>query len=398
VNTGEFDLFPPLTRAARKVGAWAHVDGAFGLWPCSSSRRVLAEGLEDADSWTTDAAGSSRDREGSHCSRYPMLSATVASPDPGRSLIADAFVFQANLAYASSMTYDNPRRENEVRRRDVMIGGLALGAIPTGAIARPIQPILDFEHESGGQVGFHARDIGSGRALSWRAHERFLICSTFKASLAALTLHRVDVNQEGIGNRITLTSADVPDWHAPVAREHLARGYMTVGEMCDAAVRYSDNSCANMLLARAGGPPALTAFWRSLGDQVSRIDDAEPEVNRTTPGGLRNTTTPIAMAATLERMVLSNALSLSSLTLLRSWLVGNTTGDNRLRAGLPVGWVTGDKTGSNGADAAGDLAVTWPHADRPIVMVAYTRGGKPSPAQFDALFKALGQWAASMLI
>jgi glutamate/tyrosine decarboxylase-like PLP-dependent enzyme len=54
VNTGEFDPFAELMPVARAAGAWVHVDGAFGLWARASSRRALTEGVEQADSWTTD--------------------------------------------------------------------------------------------------------------------------------------------------------------------------------------------------------------------------------------------------------------------------------------------------------------------------------------------------------
>jgi glutamate/tyrosine decarboxylase-like PLP-dependent enzyme len=54
VNTGELDPFEPLIEAARHAGAWVHVDGAFGLWARASSRRPLTQGVDRADSWTTD--------------------------------------------------------------------------------------------------------------------------------------------------------------------------------------------------------------------------------------------------------------------------------------------------------------------------------------------------------
>ena len=54
VNTGEFDPFPALIARAKAVGAWVHVDGAFGLWVRASSKAPLADGVDGADSWTTD--------------------------------------------------------------------------------------------------------------------------------------------------------------------------------------------------------------------------------------------------------------------------------------------------------------------------------------------------------
>ncbi|WP_118183946.1 pyridoxal phosphate-dependent decarboxylase family protein [Paraburkholderia phosphatilytica] len=54
VNTGEFDPFAAVIPRAKAAGAWVHVDGAFGLWARASSKASLTEGIELADSWTTD--------------------------------------------------------------------------------------------------------------------------------------------------------------------------------------------------------------------------------------------------------------------------------------------------------------------------------------------------------
>ena len=281
-----------------------------------------------------------------------------------------------------------------MRRRDVLWSAAALAAAPARA-AEPVPPAIQaYETASGGHIGVYAEQTRSGRTFVWRPDDRFVMCSSFKASLAALVLQRVDRRQDGLDGRIAFGPGDLQDWHAPVARANLAKGVMTVGEMCAAAVEYSDNTCASLLLARVGGPPAMTAFWRALGDGVSRLDDPEPLLNRTPPGGVRNTTTPRAMANTLQRLTLGEVLSPRSRDVLNGWLVANTTGDNRLRAGLPKAWTTGDKTGNNGADAAADLAVTWAPGG-PIIIAAFTRGGSPTPAQIEDVFRAVGQLVAA---
>ena len=222
------------------------------------------------------------------------------------------------------------------------------------------------------------------------------MCSSFKASLAALVLQRVDRKLDALDERVAFGPSDIQDWHAPVAKANLATGHMTVGAMCAAAVEHSDNTCATLLLKRVGGPEAVTTFWRSLGDRVSRLDDPEPILNFTPLGGVRNTTTPRAMAQTLRRLTLGDVLSPDSRDILNNWLIANTTGDNRLRAGLPSAWTTGDKTGNNGKDAAADLVVTWsPNA--PIIVAAFTRGGSPTATQLEDVFRALGQLVAQQL-
>ena len=273
-----------------------------------------------------------------------------------------------------------------------------LGVVdPVSMFARPADPASIYEAATGGHVGFHARNVRSGAALNWRADERFVMCSTFKASLAALVLQRADRGLAHLDQPIAFSRADIRDWFAPVARANLAKGAMSVGEMCQAAVAHSDNTCASLLLSRFGGPEALTAFWRSCGDQVSRLDDTEPLLNRTPAGDDRNTTSPRAMAANLGRFVLGDVLSPQSSNRLRTWLVGCVTGFDRLRSGLPAAWVVGDKTGNNGADAAGDVAIAWPKPDEPILICAYTRGGRTDERQLRALFSAIGRAAGAHL-
>ena len=298
---------------------------------------------------------------------------------------------------SSSQHFPNFVKGCELNRRDFLWSGAALLASSSHAREAPIAPISDYERSSGGHIGVYAENIRSGAKLSWRADERFVMCSTFKASLAACILARVDRREDSLEALISYGATDIQDWYAPVAKANLSKGSLSVREMCRGAVEESDNTCANLLLSRVGGPPALTAFWRKNGDQLTRLDDPEPFLNRTPPGDPRDTTTPAAMAQTLRRFVVGRALSEPSRTAFTEWLVGCRTGDNRLRAGLPTTWIIGDKTGNNGSDAAGDIAVVWPQAGTPIVICVYTRGGAPSAQQLESAFAGIGRFVGARL-
>jgi beta-lactamase class A len=248
-----------------------------------------------------------------------------------------------------------------MNRRDVLCSTLALLASPALAQRAPITALTNYERDSGGHIGVYPENCRTGVEVSWRADERFVMCSSFKASLAACVLAGVDRGQARVDELIAYGPAGLMEW-APVAKLNMEKGAMSVVDMCEAAVELSDNTCANALLARFGGPAALTAFWRSIGDTVSRLDHNEPELNRTPPGDPQDTTTPAAMAGNLRRLILGKALSPTSRAHLTGWMLGCKTGDNRLRAGLPKDWRVGDKTGNNGKDAFGDIAVTWSRA------------------------------------
>src|SRR5258708_6392069 len=269
-----------------------------------------------------------------------------------------------------------------MNRRDALCSTLALLASPAFAQRAPFTALTDYERNSGGHVGVYAKNLKTGAEVNWRAHERFVMCSTFKASPAPCVLASTDPGQARLDE---LIAYGPDDWmeNAPVAKQNLGKGAMSVADMCEAAVELSDNTCANALLARVGGPSALTAFWRSIGDAVSRLDHNEPELNRSPPGDPHDTTTPAAMAGNLQRLILGKVLSPTSRERLTGWMLGCKTGDNRLRAGLPMGWRIGDKTGNNGKDAAGDIAVTWSPRGEPVLICAYTHGGAPTPRQVD---------------
>lgn len=287
-----------------------------------------------------------------------------------------------------------------VHRRTILAAAPSLATwfgLPKCALAETPPPSVEvYEKGTGGRVGFYALNLSTGTHHAWRAYERFVMCSTFKASLAARVLWRVDHGQESLDRMILYGEKDLFEY-APVARQNLAKGQMSVAEMCKAAVELSDNTCANLLLASVGGPQGLTRFWRDMGDRTSRLDHTEPMLNRSPPGDPHDTTTPMAMAGVLRRLVLGETLSPGSRERLVNWMQGCKTGDNRLRAGLPKTWSIGDKTGNNGGDAAGDIAVVWPRPLSAIVICAYVQGGSPKPAEIDAVFAKIGRLVAERL-
>ena len=280
-------------------------------------------------------------------------------------------------------------------RRTLLATVPALFTLPARAQNAPPE-LAAYERETGGRIGLYAENVTTGAVIAWRADERFVMCSTFKASLAAFVLARVDRDEDRLDSPIAYGADDLMDY-APVAKQNLTKCALSVAEMCAATVELSDNTCANLLLARVGGTPALTAFWRSTGDGITRLDHNEPMLNRAAPGDPHDTTTPAAMAGTLRRLVLGTVLSPESRERLTGWMLGCTTGANRLRAGLPKDWRIGDKTGNNGKDASGDIAVIWPRPDAPIVVCAYTQGGSPSAPALETVFTQIGRLVAARL-
>lgn len=244
---------------------------------------------------------------------------------------------------------------------------------------------MQIEKEAQGRLGVAMLDTGSGLALGWRQDERFAMCSTFKVPLAAWMLALVDQGREQLDARVQYSEAELVEYSPVSGPKAGARGGLTVGELCSATVSLSDNSAANLLLARHGGPSALTAWLRSQGDTTSRLDRNEPTLNEAAIGDVRDTTTPRAMLHTMQRLVLGNALSPASRATLQRWMLETRTGDKRLRAGAP-GWKVGDKTGSAGASGtANDIGVLWPPAGgAPVLVTCYLTRSTVSPEKRDA--------------
>jgi beta-lactamase class A len=198
----------------------------------------------------------------------------------------------------------------------------------------------------------------------------------FKTFAAAAVLHRNPLSH--LDKRVTYTKADVNSV-SPITKDHIATG-MTIGQLCDAAIRYSDGTAGNLLVRDVGGPAQLTAYLRGLGDTVSRMDDYEPKLNRVRPQDPRDTTTPRTIAADHHKLVLGDALTAGKRALLKDWLERNTTGAKRIRAGLPKGWIVADKTGTGDYGRANDVAIVWPPHTAPLVVAIMSdRPGYDTP-------------------
>ena len=250
------------------------------------------------------------------------------------------------------------------------------------------------EERYGGRLGVAVRDTASSKLIAHRGDERFALCSTFKVLAAAFVLARVDHKEESLTRRI-FYAKDYLVHHSPITEKHAGEGGgLTVGEICEAAVTLSDNTAGNLLLDSFGGPAELTAYIRSLGDRVTRLDRRETELNEAKPGDPRDTSTPVAMLETLRKTVLGTVLTASSREQLTAWLVANKTGVRRLRAGVPTGWRVGDKTGTGSNNATNDVAIIWPPGRAPIIVAAYYAEAWASDDERDAALSEVGRLAA----
>ena len=283
----------------------------------------------------------------------------------------------------------------DLDRRAFLVASAALTVAPPAFAAS--DPFAALEAAHGGRLGVAAVDVATGKGLAHRANERFPMCSTFKLLVAGAILKNVDVGSENLDRFVGFGPADLIA-HSPIATARVKVNGMTVKDLCEAAIEYGDNTSANLLLTALGGPAAATAFVRSLGDQVTRIDRTEPTANTCIPGDPRDTTTPAAMLADLRALIDSGLLSEASQDFLTGCLQNCQTAAARIPAGLPRGWSSGDKTGSGDNGTANDVAVIYPPHRPPIYVAAYYTGSKATDDEQDAMLAEVGRIVAATFV
>lgn len=289
-----------------------------------------------------------------------------------------------------------------IHRRTLLAGAAGLGLAAALPIARAAaaDKITELEAQHDITIGLYARNLRTGATLSHRADQRFPHCSVFKALAVAALLgdrrpHLRGVLERGVHYP---PSALLP--HSPFLEECLERGVVPTGaEVCRATLQLSDNAAGNWVLSQVDGPAGATAFFRRHGDRITRMDRWETELNSAVPGDERDTTTPTAIAKSYVGLLVGSTLRPAERQLLRTWMLGNTTSDERFRAGLPRGWRLADKTGSGDYGVANDVGVAWTDRDVPVVIAAFTRSDrKDAPTTDPAVLAELARISAATVV
>lgn len=292
-----------------------------------------------------------------------------------------------------------------INRRQLLVGSaLIYPAVAFGSPAKAAAAagndvdaqLSELEKRTGGRLGVSVLDMETDISFGCREDERFAMCSSFKTLAAGFILARADQGAEKLDRRIVVAQKDIIA-HSPVTEKHIGGEGMTIADLCAATMTTSDNAAANLLLESFGGPQALTAWLRTIGDETTRLDRNEPTLNEARKDDPRDTTTPAAMLETLGLLAFGPALTEPSRKLLIEWMVANTTGDQRIRAGLPKGWRVGDKTGTNSTGSASDIAIVWPEGRGPLLVAVYIAEATAPLAELNTVFADVGRMAAEMV-
>ncbi|MEX2950478.1 FONA family class A beta-lactamase [Serratia fonticola] len=269
----------------------------------------------------------------------------------------------------------------------LLFGSAPLWAQTANAKANIQQQLSELEKNSGGRLGVALIDTADNSQILYRGDERFPMCSTSKVMAVSALLKQSETDKNLLAKRMEIKQSDLVNYN-PIAEKHLDTG-MTLAEFSAATIQYSDNTAMNKILEHLGGPAKVTEFARTIGDKTFRLDRTEPTLNTAIPGDERDTSSPLAMAKSLQNLTLGKALGEPQRAQLVEWMKGNTTGGASIRAGLPTTWIVGDKTGSGDYGTTNDIAVIWPANHAPLVLVTYfTQPQQNAEARKDVLAAA----------
>lgn len=260
-----------------------------------------------------------------------------------------------------------------------------------------VEAVTDAETELGARVGLAVHDLETDQRWEYKSNERFPLSSTFKTLACANVLQRADLGQERMDRVVRFSKRNLVEY-SPVTEKYVGRKGMSLSELCQATLSTSDNSAANFILQAIGGPRALTKFLRSIGDDTTRLDRWETELNEAVPGDKRDTTTPIAILKTLEKLLINETLSTESRRQLQSWLKDNEVGDALFRKGVPSDWIVADRTGAGDYGSRAITAVMWPPNRKPIVAALYITETDASFDERNAVIAKIGEEIAKTVL
>ncbi|MBG6239715.1 beta-lactamase class A [Mycetocola sp. CAN_C7] len=273
------------------------------------------------------------------------------------------------------------------RRGVLMLGASGLLATTLIATGRPVaaeekqhgkgpglrrldRALSDLESETGVTIGVAAGQHGRG-PYTYRGGDAFPMCSLFKTLVVARLLRDHAYDDEFWKRRVSFREDQIVE-NSIICDADEDRN-MSVEELADAALRFSDNTAGNLLLELIGGPLQIGAYATSLGARSTRLDRWEPELNEAIPGDLRDTSTPSDIRKLYETVLLGEALSTLGQARLRAWMLRNATAGKRLGAALPPGSELADKTAAGGFGVVSDAGVVWQEGHTPLTIAVMTR-------------------------
>lgn len=313
-----------------------------------------------------------------------------------------------------------------------VLAGMLFAQVPAPTTSRPAgddslrrleREIARLSKMSGGVVGVTAIHLETGRRVSLSGGERFPMASTFKIPIAVQLLTRIDKSEVRLDQMIEIKQSDLHPGSGTLSDLFNKGGLsLSVRNLMELMLLISDNSATDVLLRTAGGPEAVTARMRALGIEGINVDRSTarlisdwvgvtnlPPEDQWTPelfdlkfaalkpeeqkaaskrfdADPRDTSTPDAMAALLEKIYQREILKPASSELLLNIMYRCRTGEARLRGLLPGGTEIAHKTGTIGGSANDVGIITLPDNAGHVAIAAFVKSSeKDVPARERAI-------------
>lgn len=245
------------------------------------------------------------------------------------------------------------------------------------------------ERAQPGVLEVAVQNLEGGEMWAWNGQKAFPLQSVFKLALGAAVLAEVDAGRLSLDEVLTLGEEDISPAFSPVADAWPQVTTYTVRDLLARTVGESDNTAADVLMKRIGGPGVVAAWLRGKGIKEFRVDRYERELQSDVQGMAsfriawkgwpawkavrdtvpeearrhaqlvylsdpRDTATAAGALNFLRQLSRGELLKPASTKLLLQIMTESTPGQNRLKAGLPEGATIAHKTGT----AATDVGMT----------------------------------------
>jgi beta-lactamase class A len=270
------------------------------------------------------------------------------------------------------------------RRSLVFVAAMLVASHPVHAqLHQQIERIAAQAH---GRVGVACSLPGKTLECDLAAGAGYPMQSTYKLPISMVVLHQVEQGRLKLDQTVHIVPSQLaaPDDYSPLRDEHPhGAADVSIRELIQRAVTYSDNVASDTLLRAIGGGAVATAYFHSLGIDGIQIVYPEQAQNRDERLQYRNSATPRAYVALLRRLADNSPLSPEHTRFLFDCMYASHTGDHRLKALLPPGTPVADKTGTSGQNrptmnATNDFGlITLPNGQKLAVAVLIADSAAP---------------------
>ncbi|WP_374725250.1 class A beta-lactamase [Cellvibrio fibrivorans] len=270
---------------------------------------------------------------------------------------------------------------------------LVFTSISSVAISHDFTPVKKeiklIEDNLSAHIGVAVLNTKTGEHWHYKGNERVPLTSTFKTIACAKLLHDAD-SDKSLLSRTVLIKSDELVTYSPITEKHVGQE-ITLKDACAATMHTSDNTAANIIINAVAGTEGITDFIRKTGDDVTRLDRFEPELNEALLNDIRDTTTPNAITKTINRLLFGSVLSRPSQQQLKEWMVNNQVTGNLLRSVLPKGWEIADRSGAGGFGTRSITAVVWGETQSPLIISIYIAQTEASFSERNEAIIKIGQ-------